>query len=147
MDLRIPSLCTSVFSLTRQLAVQTPGAVMRTKQVSECEVFHTDPKHRCYESGALNWPSLPGLCFLFFCFLKKYDFQRLFWRLDYMQNRSAGLSLQFIPSAQFHEYLRAIIVLQVHSQGQHRPCVLIFHSALCFDRFTNFCFELFLLRE
>ena len=59
MERRIPSLCTSAFSLTRQLAVQTPGAVVRTKQVSECEVLHTDPKHRYCEDGALNWPSLP----------------------------------------------------------------------------------------
>ena len=42
----------------------------------------------CCDGGVLSWPSLPGLwfCFLLF-FIKQYNFQGEFWRLDYMHGR------------------------------------------------------------
>ena len=61
----------------------------------------------CCDGAALNWPSLPQLwfCFLFFCFLKKCDFQRVCWKLNYMHSRSSCLSLWFIHSTYFSDYL------------------------------------------
>ena len=61
----------------------------------------------CCDGAALNWPSLPQLwfCFLFFCFLKKYDFQKVCWKLNYMHSRSSCLSLWFIHSTYFSDYL------------------------------------------
>ena len=61
----------------------------------------------CCDGAALNWPSLPQLwfCFLFFCFLKKYDFQTVCWKLNYMHSRSSCLSLWFTHSTYFSDYL------------------------------------------
>ena len=61
----------------------------------------------CCDGAALNWPYPPQLwfCFLFFCFFRKYDFQKVCWKLNYMHSRSSCLSLWFIHSTYFSDYL------------------------------------------
>ena len=75
----------------------------------------------CYDGGVLNWPSLPQLwfCFPFFCFLKKYAFQRVCWKLNYMHSRSSFLFLWFIYSAYFSDYLLS---------NYHPPGILLLFS-------------------
>ena len=75
----------------------------------------------CCDGGALNWPSLPQLwfCFPFFCFLKKYAFQRVCWKLNYMHSRSSFLFLWFIHSAYFSDHLLS---------NYHPPGILLLFS-------------------
>ena len=82
------SVLLSFLCLTRQLTIPTLWAVLEGK-IGQCMVesaSHWDPVCGCCDGGALNWPSLPQLwfCFPFFCFLKKYAFQRVYWKLNYM---------------------------------------------------------------
>ena len=70
----------------------------------------------CCDGGASNWPSLPQLwfCFPFFCFLKKYAFQRVCWKLNYMHREApvfpCGLSTQHTLVTIYW----AITILQVY---------------------------------
>ena len=93
----------------------------------------------CCDGGVLSWPSLPGLwfCSLFF-FIKQYNFQGEFWRLDYMHGRHSYHSCGSFTQCNSVTFTEKILSSRYRAKGKHRPCVLIYPPALCFDRLADF---------
>ena len=70
----------------------------------------------CCDGAALNWPSLPQLwfCFLFFCFFRKYDFQKVCWKLNYMHIEAPVFPCGLSTRHTLVTIYWAITILQVH---------------------------------